>query len=108
MRMAGAGFVVSSLAVALAPDLGWSWRRAWSRRVRRVPPTFMMLLVMTSPLPGRARVGGLAVFSIAASAGLGLAAGVAAWLIALGGFGGPRSGDRPWRVCSTRPWRSWC
>jgi DHA2 family multidrug resistance protein len=37
-------------------------------------PTFMMLLVMTSPLPGRARVAGLAVFSLAASAGLGLAA----------------------------------
>jgi MFS family permease len=53
-----------------------------------VLPTFMMLLVMTSPLPGRARVAGLAVFSLAASAGLGLAALVAAWLIDLGGWRG--------------------
>lgn len=87
MRMAGAGFVVSSLAVALAPNLGWVLAARLVQGVfGGVLPTFMMLLVMTSPLPGRARVGGLAVFSIAASAGLGLAAGVAAWLIALGGW----------------------
>lgn len=87
MRLAGVGFVVSSLAVALAPGLGW----ALAGRVAQgmfcgVLPTFMMLLVMTSPLPGRARVAGLAVFSIAATVGLGLAASVAAWLIGLGGW----------------------
>lgn len=87
MRLAGAGFALSSLAVAMAPDLGW----ALAARVAQglfcgVLPTFMMLLVMTSPLPGRARVAGLAVFSIAATIGLGLAASVAAWLIGLGGW----------------------
>jgi DHA2 family multidrug resistance protein len=87
MRLAGGGFVISSLAVSLAPGLDW----AIAARVAQglfggVLPTFMMLLVMTSPLPGRARVAGLAVFSLAASAGLGLAAAVAAWLIDLGGW----------------------
>ena len=87
MRLAGAGFVISSLAVALAPDLG---SMIVARLVQGVfggiLPTFMMLLVMTSPLPGRARVAGLAGFSLAASVGLGLAAAVAAWLIDIGGW----------------------
>jgi DHA2 family multidrug resistance protein len=87
MRTLGVGFTLSSLAVAMAPDLGWA---IGARLVQGVfggaLPTFMMLLVMTSPLPGRARVGGLAVFSIAASAGLGLAAPVAAWLLDLGSW----------------------
>jgi len=87
MRLAGAGFVVSSLAVAVAPSLGWALAGRLVQGVfGGVMPTFMMLLVMTSPLPARARIGGLAVFSIAATIGLGLAAGVAAWLIGLGGW----------------------
>lgn len=87
MRLAGAGFVVSSLAVAVAPHLGWALAaRLAQGAFCGVLPTFMMLLVMTSPLPGRSRVAGLAVFSIAASIGLGLAASVAAWLIELGGW----------------------
>jgi|UPI000647CD96 DHA2 family multidrug resistance protein len=87
MRMIGAGFVVSSLAAAVAPDLGWALAARLVQGIFcGVMPTFMMLLVMTSPLSGRAQVGGLAVFSIAASVGLGLAASVAAWLIDLGGW----------------------
>jgi DHA2 family multidrug resistance protein len=87
MRTAGAGFVLSSLAVAVAPDLGWAIAARLIQGVfGGVLPTFMMLLVMTSPLPGRTRVAGLAVFSLAASVGLGLAAGVAAWLLELGGW----------------------
>lgn len=87
MRLTGAGFVISSLAIALAPNLGWALAGRLVQGVfGGVMPTFMMLLVMTSPLSGRAQIGGLAVFSIAASIGLGLAAGVAAWLIALGGW----------------------
>jgi DHA2 family multidrug resistance protein len=87
MRLAGAGFVVSSLAVALAPNLGSALAARGVQGVfGGVMPTFMMLLVMTSPLPGRARVAWLAVFSLAASAGLGVAALVAAWWIDLGGW----------------------
>ncbi|WP_165188974.1 MFS transporter [Caulobacter soli] len=87
MRVAGAGFVISSLAVAFAPGLDWAIAARLVQGVfGGVLPTFMMLLVMTSPLRGRAQVAGLAVFSLASSAGLGLAAGVAAWLIELGGW----------------------
>jgi DHA2 family multidrug resistance protein len=87
MRTAGAGFVISSLAVTLAPSLGWAiTARVVQGVFGGILPTFMMLLVMTSPLPGRARVAGLAGFSLAASAGLGLAAAVAAWLVGLGGW----------------------
>jgi len=87
MRLAGAGFVISSLAVALAPGLGWAIAMRLVQGVfGGVLPTFMMLLVMTSPLQGRDRVAGLAIFSLAASVGLGLAAAVAAWLIDLGGW----------------------
>jgi len=89
MRALGMGFTLSSLAIALAPDLSWALGGRLLQGVfGGAMPTFMMLLVMTSPLPGRARVAGLAVFSIAASAGLGLAALVAAWLLDLGGWRG--------------------
>ena len=87
MRLVGVGFVISSLAVSLAPSLGWAIAARGLQGVfGGVLPTFMMLLVMTSPLPGRARVAGLAAFSLASSVGLGLAAAVAAWLIDLGGW----------------------
>ncbi|MGH1561049.1 hypothetical protein ACRAWD_31715 [Caulobacter segnis] len=73
----------------MAPDLGWALAMRLVQGVfGGVMPTFMMLLVMTSPLQGRARIAGLAVFSIAASIGLGFAASVAAWLIELGGWRG--------------------
>ncbi len=87
MRVAGGGFLLGSLAVSLAPGLGWAIA---ARGVQGVfggmLPTFMMLLVMTSPLQGRARVAGLATFSLAASVGLGLAAAFAAWMVDLGGW----------------------
>ena len=87
MRLVGFGFAISSLAVSLAPSLGWAIiARGVQGVFGGVLPTFMMLLVMTSPLPGRARVAGLAAFSLASSVGLGLAAVVAAWLIDLGGW----------------------
>ncbi len=87
MRVAGGGFLLGSLAIALAPNLGWTIAaRAVQGVFGGMLPTFMMLLVMTSPLHGRARVAGLAAFSLAASVGLGLAAAVAAWLVAIGGW----------------------
>jgi DHA2 family multidrug resistance protein len=87
MRLAGGGFVITSLAVALAPGLGSALAgRTLQGIFGGMLPTLMMLLVMTSPLQGRARVAGLAGFSLAASVGLGLAAAAAAWLIGLGGW----------------------
>jgi DHA2 family multidrug resistance protein len=87
MRLAGSGFLLSSLAISVAPDLDWAIAaRAVQGVFGGMLPTLMMLLVMTSPLQGRARVAGLAGFSLAASVGLGLAAAVAAWLIDLGGW----------------------
>ena len=87
MRTAGAGFVLTSLAVALAPTLSLAIAaRLFQGLFGGMLPTLMMLLVMTSPLQGRARVAGLAAFSLSASLGVGVAAGLAAWLVSVGGW----------------------
>jgi DHA2 family multidrug resistance protein len=87
MRIAGGGFILTSLLAAVSPSLGAALAaRAAQGVFGGMLPTMMMLLVMTSPLPGRMRVAGLAAFSVAASVGLGLAAATAAWLIGLGGW----------------------
>ena len=85
MRIAGAGFGLMSLAIALAPNLDFVIAaRLFQGLFGGMLPTLMMLLVMTSPLQGRARVAGLATFSISASLGVGVGAGMAAWLVGLG------------------------
>lgn len=85
MRLAGAGLAVTSLGVAIAPNLEFALSvRLLQGVFGGMLPTLMMLLVMTSPLPGRAKVAGLAAFSLSASLGVGIGAGLAAWLIGLG------------------------
>jgi DHA2 family multidrug resistance protein len=87
MRIAGMGFALASLAVAVAPSLPFAIA---SRLVQGIfggmLPTLMMLLVMTSPLKGRRQVAGLATFAIAASLGVGFAAIIGGTLLGVGGW----------------------
>jgi hypothetical protein len=87
MRIVGLGFAMASLVAGIAPSLEWMVMARFAQGFFGGSlPLLMMLLVLTSLRPGQGQLEGMTAFALVTTLGVGLSAGAATGLIALGGW----------------------
>jgi DHA2 family multidrug resistance protein len=87
MQLGGLGYAISSLAMALAPSLGWAIAARLLHGLFGGTLAVLMFMILFSvfpPGPGRTR--GLAAFAAATSLGAGIAASLGGQLLVIGGW----------------------
>lgn len=87
MRIVGLGFAVASFAAGISHSLEWMVLARFAQGFFGGSlPLLMMLLVLTSVRPGQGQLEGMTAFALVTTLGVGLSAGAATGLIALGGW----------------------
>jgi MFS transporter, DHA2 family, multidrug resistance protein len=87
MQIFGLGFALTSLAIGVGESLSWIFVARFAQGFfAGALPLLMMLIVLTSLMPGKGQLEGLTLFAIATTLGVGVAAWTAQTLIAIGGW----------------------